>query len=117
VKITGPNFQRFLDAVEDDRLTHIGAAAGKDLAKSYVMTKQGSVTLDGILDYLRGFAHYGGYANYNEIERDGKKVIVLVHGFGRAGSVYISAYVKSLFELIGDRPKITSSEDSVVIEM
>ena len=117
VRITAPNFKRFLDAVPQDKLAALGEAAGKDLGKAYMLAKHGEVNLSSVLDYVQAFAHYGGYAMYNETETGGKKVIVLVHGFGMTGSVYIGAYVKPLFESVGCNPSTTLSEESVVIEI
>jgi len=117
VRITAPNFKKFLEGIPEDKLAEMGRSASKDLARSYMMAKNGNVSLPGALQYLKGFAQHGGYAKYNEIQTDGKTVIVLMHDFGRAGSLYISAYVESVFELVGSRPKITMSEDSVVVQL
>jgi hypothetical protein len=117
VRITRPNFKRFLQITPEEKLALLGEASSKDLGRSYMMSKHGEVTLAAVLDYLQGFAHYGGYAKYNETETNGKRVIVLVHDLERAGSVYIGAYIKPLFESAGYRPKITLTEDSVVIEL
>jgi hypothetical protein len=116
VRITRPNFKRFLEALPEAKLSEMGRSAGKGLARSYIMAKDGEVTVSGVLHYVKGFAQYGGYAKYNETENDGKRVVVLVHDLGRAGSVYIGAYVQSLFELVGSRPAITTTERSVAVK-
>jgi len=117
VRITRPNFTKFLEALPERKLAQVGRSAGKDLARSYMMANEGQVTVSGILNYVKGFAQYGGYAKYNETENDGKRVVVLVHNLGEAGSVYIGAYVQSLFELVGSRPTMTTTERSVVVEL
>jgi hypothetical protein len=117
VRITKPNFKQFLEVAPKDELAHIGESAGKNLGKTAILAKRGTMSLATVLEYIQGFAHYGGYAKYNETETNGKRVIVLVHDFGRAGSVYIGAYVKPLFEYVSSRPTIALSEDSVVIEL
>ena len=90
VRITAPNFKRFLGAIPDDTLAEAAKLAGKDPSRSYIMARDGKLSLSGALHFVKGFAQYGGYAKYNEIEADGKRVVVLVHEFGRAGSEYIS---------------------------
>jgi hypothetical protein len=117
VRITRPNFKKFLKALPESRLAEIGSSAGKDLARSYMMAKDGGVSTTGVLHYVKVFSQHGGYARYNETETNGKKVIVLMHEFGRAGSAYISAYVRSVFDLVDIRPVVTTNEASVVIEL
>ncbi len=117
VRITRPNFKKFLQALPEGKLADMGKVAGKNLARSYMMAKDGKISLPGLLRYLRGFARYGGYAKYNETETNGKRVVVLMHEPGTAGSAYISGYVQSLFELVGSRPVMTTTENSVVVEL
>jgi len=117
VRITRSNFKKFLQALPEGKLADLGKVAGKNVARSYMMAKDGKISHPGLLHYLRGFAEYGGYAKYNETEITGKRVIVLMHELGTAGSVYISAYVQSLFELVGSQPVITTTENSVVVEL
>jgi hypothetical protein len=47
----------------------------------------------------------------------GKRVITLIHSYGEKGSIFVKAYSKALFELIDMEPKLSSTENSVTIEV
>ena len=47
----------------------------------------------------------------------GKRVITLMHNLGENGSVYLFNFVQSIFKEIDFDPKITATEQGVVIEI
>ena len=117
VRITAPNLRQLLEAVPEQRLAESGRVAGGEMVRSIMKAKGGAVSLEAALDYLKGMSKYGGYAEYNEVRRDHKKVIVLMHALGPAGSAYLGSYFRSVLEPVEGRAKVTTTEDAVVIEL
>jgi hypothetical protein len=108
-------FSRLLDASSDEAV--IEAARLSDTPRAIMLAKHGALSLTTVLDYIRAAAAYGGYAEYNEVENQGKLVITIMHSLGRKGSIYLSRIMESLFANIDRHPKISSSEHSVLIEV
>lgn len=108
-------FGRLLDASSDEAI--IEAARLTDTPKAVMLAKHGALSLRAILDFIRAAAAYGGYAEYNEVEEQGKLVITIMHNLGRKGSLYLSNILESMFANIDCHPKISSSEHSILIEI
>ena len=79
--------------------------------------KYGVVSITTVLDYIRLAVVYGGYAEYSQVESQGKRTITLMHNMGQKWSLLLCHYLESLFELIDLHPKITSSENFVTFEV
>jgi len=108
-------FSRLLDASSDEAI--IEAARLSDTPRTIMLAKHGALSLTAILDFIRTATAYGGYAEYSELENQGKLVITIMHSLGRKGSIYLSGIFESMFANIDRHPKISSSEHSVLIEI
>jgi hypothetical protein len=110
-------FERLLSVSSDEVVAELGRKAGSDTPKTIMFAKHGEVSLDAVLDYIRGGATYGGFAEYSEVEKQGKTVITLIHNLGPKGSIYLSNNLQSIFDVAGLHPKISSTEQAVLIEI
>ena len=74
--------------------------------------------MTNILDGLTVMFTYGGWGEFHETRSSrGKRVITLMHDLGPNGSTYLYNFVKTFFEEIAFEPKITPTEQGVVIEI
>ena len=118
IKIAATTFSLLLDAASEDRVAEAAQQAGVDAPRAIIEAKYGVLSLQTVLDFLRMMSEYANLFEYNQVESsDGKKIITLMHRFGRNGSLFLNNYAKSLFHEIGFEPKISSSEHSVVLEI
>ena len=116
-RIAKATYTHLLNAASDADLIEAARLSGRDTSESIILAKHGTLSLTTVIDYLRMVTEFGGYADYNEVDSQGKRVITLIHNLGRKGSVYFSSYVESLFGLIGRQPKITLSENAIAVEI
>ena len=75
--------------------------------------RRGTLSLTTVLDFIRGGAAYGGYAEYSEVENQGKLVITIMHNMGRKASILFGSLLEAIFANIDRHPKISLSEHSV----
>jgi hypothetical protein len=111
-------FRRILDTSPSEGVAQAARLHAKDQGKVAAISKYGELTVTNILDGLLVMFMYGGWGEYHETRSNqGKRVITLVHDLGQNGSVYLLNFVKSIFEEISFEPKITPTEQGIVIEV
>jgi len=110
-------FSLLLNAASDEAIIEAARVSGPDTPKSIILSKHGTLSLSTVLDYVRSATMYGGFAEYSEVESEGKMVITLMHDLGRKGSVFISSILESIFGMINVHPKMSASEHSVIVEI
>jgi hypothetical protein len=111
-------FRRVLDVAPSDGVAHAAAMHAKDQGKVAAISKYGELNVSNILDGLFLMFIYGGWGEYHEMRSSrGKRVITLVHDLGPNGSVYLLNFVRSIFEEADFVPKITPTEQGIVIEV
>jgi hypothetical protein len=70
------------------------------------------------LNDIRSYKSKQYFVEHSEaVSPGGKRVITLMHSYGEKGSIFVKAYAKALFELIDMEPKLSSTENSVTIEV
>lgn len=119
IKISAATFSLMLSAAPEDRIAEVGRKAGMDIPRSIIIAKNGNLSLQTVLSFLRMMSQYANLFEYNEVVSfDGQsKIITLMHNLGRNGSEFLIHYVKAIFEGISLEPKTSWSEHSVVIEL
>jgi len=117
VRIPKEAFSRLLDASSDEAVIEAARLSGLDTPRAIMLAKHGTLSLTTVLDFIRAGAAYGGYAEYSEVENQGKLVVTLMHNMGRKASIYFGSLLESIFANIDRHPKISSSEHSVLIEI
>jgi hypothetical protein len=113
IKITSDAFADLIQYVPDECAVEAGRRKASSIASSVILAKHGSLSLDGILDHLKTISEYSKFFTYTESERGGRRVVTLIHSFGPKGSIYFTEFLKSMFEMIELKPKITSTEKVV----
>jgi len=117
IQLSRQTFGRLLNACPDEAISQTARLSGKDTPRAFMRAKYGVISLTTVLDYIRLAVVYGGYAEYSQVESQGKRTVTLMHNMGQKWSLLLCHYFESLFELIDLHPKITSSENSVTFEV
>jgi hypothetical protein len=119
IKISAATFNLLLSSVPHDRIGEVGKKSGIDAPKAIIIAKDGALSLQTALGFLRMMSQYTNLFEYNEVvSPDGRsKIITLMHGLGQNGSQFLIHYVKAILEGVCLEPKMSSSEHSVVIEL
>ncbi len=117
IRTTKSAFNMLLNAASNEAIREAARVSGPDTPKSIILAKHGVLSVNTVLDYIRSATMYGGYAQYSEIESQGKTTITLMHDLGRKGSVFISNVLESIFGMVNIHYELSSSEHSVIIEI
>jgi hypothetical protein len=116
LKISKVAYRRTLKAVPDQEIVEAAREVAQNSARVVLLTRYGTLSLAGVLQYLKSLAEYGYWFEYNEVlSPERKRVVTLTHGLGEKFSLFMIAYSKSLFEQITMNPKLTSTKDSITI--
>jgi len=116
LKISKVAYRRTLKAVSDQEIVEAAKEVAQNSARVVLLTRYGTLSLAGVLEYLRSLADYAYWFEYSEVlSSERKRVITLTHSLGKKFSLFMIAYSKALFEQIVMNPKLTSTEDSVTI--
>jgi len=116
LKISKVAYRRTLKALTDQEIVQAARDVAQSSAKVVLLTRYGTLSLAGVLEYLKCLADYAYWFEYNEVvSPERKRVVTLTHSLGEKFSIFMIAYSKSLFEKIAMDPKLTSTEDSITI--
>ena len=116
LKISKVAYRRTLAAVPDREIVETAREVAENSARVVILSRYGTLTLAGVLEYLKSLADYAYWFEYNEVTSpERKRVVTLTHTLGQKFSLFMAAYSKSLFEQITMNPKLTSTEDSITI--
>jgi hypothetical protein len=111
-------FRRILDSTPAEGVAAAAILHAKDQGKVAAISKYGELNAISILDGLTVMFTYGGWGEFHETRSShGKRIITLMHDLGPNGSIYLYNFVKTFFEEVGSDPKITSTDQGVVIEV
>lgn len=117
VKLSSSTFERLLQAASDDEIGRAGTETGADTPRSIISAKYGTLTLDSAIDFLNLMSEFSGQFEFGEVEKDGRRVLTVLHRLGAKGSRFFTNYLHSLFNGIGYNPKITASDHSITVEI
>jgi hypothetical protein len=116
LKISKVAYRRTLKAVPDEEIVEAAREVAQNSARVVLLTRYGTLSLAGVLEYLKSLADYAYWFEYNEVlSSERKKVVTLTHSLGEKFSLFMIAYSKSLFEQIAMNPELTSTKDSITI--
>jgi len=116
LKISKVAYRRTLKAVPDQEIVEAATEVAQNSARVVLLTRYGTLSLAGVLEYLKSLADYAYWFEYNEVvSSERRRVVTLTHSLGEKFSLFMIAYSKSLFEQINMNPKLTSTEDSITI--
>jgi hypothetical protein len=118
LKMSKVTFRKILKAAPDNEIVVQAREVAQNSSRIIILARYGTLSLTSVLDYLNNFAEYANFVERSEVvSPGGKRVITLIHSYGEKGSVFVKAYTKALFELINMEPKLSSTENSVTIEV
>jgi hypothetical protein len=118
LKMTKVTFNKILKVTPDKEIIEIARDVAQNSSRIIILARFGTLSLTSVLDYLNDVADYAHYVERSEVvSPGGKRIITLMHSFGVNGSIFVRAYAKALFELINMEPKLSSTENSVTIEI
>ena len=117
-KISKVAYRKTLGAVSDEEVTELGIEVAQNSGKVVILARYGTLSLKGVLDWLKDLSDYANWFQYNEVHSpEGKRVITLTHDLGQKFSTFMVAYAKELFGQIAMAPKMSSTEDSITIDV
>lgn len=119
IKMSTSTLRKIIQAIPDGEIERVGLETGRDVPKSLILAKFGTYSLDTSISYLQILSEFANQFEFGEVQLawGAKKVITLLHVLGLKGSIFLSSYVRAMFEQIGHSPKISFSEHSVVIDV
>ena len=117
MRMAKSTFRRVLEASPTDGVAESARLHMKEMGKVATIAKYGELNLTNLLDGLGLMMTYGGWGEFHETESNGKLVLTLMHNLGQNGSIYLSNFVKALFEVINLEPRITNTDQAVVVEI
>jgi hypothetical protein len=119
IKIAATTFNLLLEAASEDGVIEAGRRAGGDIPRAIIVAKYGVLSLQTVQEFLRMMSEYANLFEYNQVDSDldRKRIITLMHRFGKNGSIFLTQYMKTLFEGAGVDCNISSSGHAVVIEI
>lgn len=119
IKVSRVTFSLLLAATPSEKIAEVGREAGKDAPIAIITAKDGKLSLQSIIGFLKMMSQYAKLYEFNEtLSSDGRsKILTLMHNFGRNGSEFLINYVSVIFERIDIEPKVSSSEHSVILEV
>lgn len=102
-------------AVPDVEVIELAKKVAQNSGKVVILARHGTMSLKGVLDWLKDLADYGHWFQYKVNSPEGRRVITLTHDLGPKFSIFMLAYAKELFGQIAMSTRLSSTEDSVTI--
>jgi hypothetical protein len=117
-KMSKVTFSKILEAAPEKETVELAREVAQNSSRTLILAKYGELSLTNLLDYLNSLDDYAYFIEYNEVYSPGeKRVITLMHSYGEKGSIFVKAFAQALFELIDVEPKLSSTKNSVTIEI
>ncbi len=108
-------FRVILAMLPDDKMEELGRQTVSHGSAAEMLARSGAMNLEAVLENLRVSSRFGWFSVY-EKKTGGRRTISLIHDFGPKYSTSLSAAVTSQFALVGIRPKITTTDSSVMVD-
>jgi hypothetical protein len=113
VIVTSDAFAYLIQSLSAEAAVEAGRRTAVSMARSVILAKHGALSLDGVLDHLKTISEYSKFFTYSESEKAGRRAVILIHSFGPKGSIYFAEYLKSMFEMVGLKPTMITTEKAV----
>jgi len=118
LKMTKVTFAKILKAASDNEIVELAKEVAQNSSRVIILSRYGEMSLTSVLDYLNDLADYGYFVERSEVLSPSRnRVITLIHSYGERGSFFVKSYAKVLFEQIDIEPRLSSTENSVTIEV
>ncbi|MEN2974229.1 MAG: hypothetical protein ABDH32_01470 [Candidatus Caldarchaeales archaeon] len=117
IKLMTLAFKNLLEAFPEELLIKASYTAGKDISETFIIAKEGSLSIEAVFSYLKTLSKYANFFSYNEVIKEDKIIITLTHSLGSKGSLFIAHYIQPIFERIGVDAYFSLSDHAVTIEL
>lgn len=118
LKMSKVTFRKILETATEKEIVELAREVARNSSRTLVLAKYGELSLTNFLDYLNSLDDYAYFIEYNEVYSAGeKRIITLMHSYGENGSIFVKTFAQALFELIGVEPKLSSTNNSVTLEI
>jgi hypothetical protein len=117
IKIPSSTFRYILQGAKDETIIEAGKAAGSDVPKTYIIAKEGELTVESCLEYLKAMSTHAKIFDYSEVMHDGRVNVTLSHSFGARGSLFLQSFVEAMFAPLGKVPKFSQDDNAVAFEL
>lgn len=117
IKLPASTFKTILDGSTDEAVTAAAKSAGESIAKTFVISKFGSYTLESVLEGFRTSASYINAFDYSEFLAPGKITITLTHHLGRKGTLFLKEWVNCQFALLHKSVEFMTDDGSITFEL
>ncbi|MEM3819396.1 MAG: hypothetical protein QXF08_02985 [Nitrososphaerota archaeon] len=117
VKLFNLAFRHILSVAPEEQLIRASYNAGKDVSETFILAREGTLSLESVIDYLKTLSRYANLIEYSEVIKEDKYIITLTHTLGSKGSIFIAHYIQPIFERIGVDVYFSLSDHAVVIEL
>jgi len=115
VKLSEPTLKRIINAATDETIEEAGRQAGGSVPQGFMLAKEGEISKQGIMEYLRLMGAHANLFDYSEVVHSGGNSITLTHDMGPKWSLFLTNYVLSIFKTLNEKPKITQLPDAITI--
>jgi len=116
IKLSSATFRYILQAASDESIIEAGRLAGRSVPETFILAKEGVLSLPTVLNYLKSLADYANLYEFNEVVRDNRHTITLMHGLDSKGSLFLAHYLHGLFERIEKPPVFTITDHAIILE-
>lgn len=117
VIISSDTFRRILESADDSALREAGKVAGVVMGRATILARDGVLSRDTVMHFLRSLADYANFFEYSEVSQGNRCTVTLLHGLGPKWTTFISHYLQSLFEAVSIEPVFTLGESSIILEL
>ena len=117
VKFSANTLQRLLESTSEDGVAAAGKTAAQDTPRAIILSKNGQVTLETTLDYVKILSQFANLFEYSSVDTTRGRMITLTHRFGPKGSIFYENYMTALFEQIDYFLKIKTHDNSIDFEV
>jgi hypothetical protein len=117
IKLPASTFRHLLEAATNETVAEAGRSTGKDVPKTYIVSKWGELTVENALNYLKTTADHTSLFEYSEVIHAGRIGVTLSHDFGAKGSLFLRRYVEAIFEPLGKPMRFMPDENAVAFEL
>jgi len=115
VALTLRTFGELMDNVGDEALAQMGSLAGAEVPKAMISAMYGSASPKNAMKFLKLIAAYSANWRYSEAPSEGGTTVVLAHDLGHKGSIFFSNYFEGMFKVMGISPRISQTDQSVIL--
>lgn len=91
--------------------------AARETPRSVILSKYGEITLETTLECIKMLSEFANLFEFSVSNLPNGRIVTLNHRFGPKGSLFLTNYVRTLFEQVNCNPKMRTRAHSVDFEI